>query len=138
MMNVAEIKKALKVLEDDLSIKNVVIQTLRQKIEEIDRPELIVTVGKDTIIGGDVSLTLEISSEEMIDTDFLWKYSSLPLEPGFQFYDMTTPKEWKTLTEEEITSITTIVFGALTHREFPTLVEFAKAIEAKLREKNTP
>jgi hypothetical protein len=48
---------------------------------------------------------------------------------------MQHPREWVGLTDEEVGGLT--VFDGLTHVEVPILVDFARAIEAKLKEKNT-
>jgi hypothetical protein len=44
-------------------------------------------------------------------------------------------REWQGLTDEEIGMLT--VFDGLHHVEVPLLAVFARAIEAKLKEKNT-
>ncbi len=44
-------------------------------------------------------------------------------------------REWKGLTDEEIGMLT--VFDGLHHVEIPLLASFARAVEAKLKEKNT-
>jgi hypothetical protein len=46
----------------------------------------------------------------------------------------TEPKEWVGLTDEEVGTLT--VFDGLHHVEVPVLAGFARAIEAKLKEKN--
>ena len=46
-----------------------------------------------------------------------------------------TPREWVGLTDEEVGRLT--VFDGLHHVEVPILADFARAIEAKLKEKNT-
>ena len=43
--------------------------------------------------------------------------------------------EWVGLTDEEVGGLT--VFDGLTHVEVPILADFVRAIEAKLKEKNT-
>ena len=43
-------------------------------------------------------------------------------------------KQWVGLTDEEIGGLT--VFDGLTHIEVPILVDFVRAIEVKLKEKN--
>ncbi len=43
-------------------------------------------------------------------------------------------REWQGLTDEEVGTLT--VFDGLHHVEVPLLADFARAIEAKLREKN--
>lgn len=53
----------------------------------------------------------------------------------YAVYPPDPPKEWVGLTDEEIGSLT--VFEGLHHIETPLLAEFIKAIEAKLRSKNT-
>ena len=45
------------------------------------------------------------------------------------------PKIWQGLTDEEVGALT--VFDGLHHVETPVLAEFARAIEAKLKEKNS-
>jgi hypothetical protein len=44
-------------------------------------------------------------------------------------------REWVGLTDEEVGGLT--VFDNLTHIEVPILADFVRAIEAKLKEKNT-
>ena len=44
-------------------------------------------------------------------------------------------REWVGLTDEEVGGLT--VFDGLTHIEVPILADFVRAIEAKLKEKNT-
>jgi hypothetical protein len=44
-------------------------------------------------------------------------------------------KEWVGLTDEEVGMLT--VFDGLHHVEIPLLAKFARAIEAKLKERNT-
>ena len=44
-------------------------------------------------------------------------------------------REWVGLTGEEVGGLT--VFDGLTHVEVPILADFVRAIEAKLKEKNT-
>jgi len=44
-------------------------------------------------------------------------------------------REWVGLTDEEVGTLT--VFDGLHHVETPLLADFARAIEAKLKEKNT-
>ena len=58
-------------------------------------------------------------------------------EPAYKHvvYPPEPPKEWVGLTDFEIGSLT--VFEGLHHIETPLLAEFIKAIEAKLKEKNT-
>ena len=47
----------------------------------------------------------------------------------------TEPKEWVGLTDEEVGMLT--VFDGLHHVEVPLLAKFIRAIEAKLKEKNS-
>jgi len=51
------------------------------------------------------------------------------------FYDGKKKREWVGLTDEEVGRLT--VFDGLHHVELPILADFARAIEAKLKEKNT-
>jgi len=51
------------------------------------------------------------------------------------FYDGRKKREWVGLTDEEVGRLT--VFDGLHHVELPILADFARAIEAKLKEKNT-
>jgi hypothetical protein len=44
-------------------------------------------------------------------------------------------REWQSLTDEEIGMLT--VFDGLHHVEVPLLADYVRAIEAKLKEKNT-
>ena len=44
-------------------------------------------------------------------------------------------REWQVLTDEEVGALT--VFDGLHHVETPLLADFIRAIEAKLKEKNT-
>lgn len=46
-----------------------------------------------------------------------------------------TSRMWVGLTDEEVGGLT--VFDGLTHVEVPILADFIRAIEAKLKEKNT-
>ena len=50
-------------------------------------------------------------------------------------YTAPPQREWQGLTDEEIGMLT--VFDGLHHIEVPLLADFARAIEAKLKEKNT-
>ena len=51
-------------------------------------------------------------------------------------FDVPAPKrKWVGLTDEEVGRLT--VFDGLHHVELPILADFARAIEAKLKEKNT-
>ena len=54
---------------------------------------------------------------------------------GTPLYFSPPKKEWVGLTDDEIGMLT--VFDGLHHVEVPLLADFAKAIEAKLKEKNT-
>ena len=58
-------------------------------------------------------------------------------EPAYKHvvYPPDPPKEWVGLTDFEIGSLT--VFEGLHHIETPLLAEFIKAIEVKLKDKNT-
>ena len=50
-------------------------------------------------------------------------------------YTAPPQREWQGLTDEEVGMLT--VFDGLHHVEVPLLADFARAIEAKLKEKNT-
>ena len=54
---------------------------------------------------------------------------------GVAFYTAPPKREWVGLTDEEVGRLT--VFDGLHHVEVPILADFACAIEAKLKEKNT-
>ena len=54
---------------------------------------------------------------------------------GIAFYTAPLKKEWVGLTDEEVGTLT--VFDGLHHVETPLLADFARAVEAKLKEKNT-
>ena len=51
------------------------------------------------------------------------------------FYDGKKKREWVGLTDEEVGRLT--VFDGLHHVELPILADFARAIESKLKDKNT-
>jgi hypothetical protein len=56
------------------------------------------------------------------------------LDPRNKF-DTTPQRTWVGLTDREVGTLT--VFDGLHHVETPLLADFARAIEAKLKEKNT-
>ena len=60
-------------------------------------------------------------------------YGFLPV--GTLLYTAPPKKEWVGLTDEEIGTLT--VFYGLHYVEVPLLANFARAVEAKLKEKNT-
>ena len=53
----------------------------------------------------------------------------------YQKGSMPPQREWQGLTDEEVGMLT--VFDGLHHIEVPLLADFIRAIEAKLKEKNT-
>jgi hypothetical protein len=67
-----------------------------------------------------------------------WKYNPMTGEPlidGWPLYSGLPQREWQGLTDEDVGMLT--VFDGLHHVEVPLLAEFVRAIEAKLKEKNT-
>jgi len=57
-----------------------------------------------------------------------------PLIDGYPLYSGLPKREWVGLTDEEVGTLT--VFDGLHDVETPLLADFARAIEAKLKEKN--
>lgn len=62
------------------------------------------------------------------------KKSQFGATPTVPLYTAPPQREWQGLTDEEIGMLT--VFDGLHHVETPLLAEFARTIEAKLKEKN--
>jgi len=58
-----------------------------------------------------------------------WQTQPTPL------YTAPQPRQWQGLTDEEVGALT--VFDGLHHVEVPVLADFIRAIEAKIKEKNT-
>jgi hypothetical protein len=56
-------------------------------------------------------------------------------EPSEPLYTAPPQREWQGLTDEEVGMLT--VFDGLHHVEIPLLAKFARAIESKLKGKNT-
>lgn len=69
----------------------------------------------------------------VIDGDLAFSSTSSALK--FYREQYHKKKEWQGLTDEEVGTLT--VFDGLHHVEVPLLADFARAIEAKLKEKNT-
>jgi hypothetical protein len=114
---------ALEALESDpishagLVSRKQAITTLRQALETEQEPVAWLKTWSD----GSLSV-LKTKSHAFADHE---------LEPLYA----APPKQWVGLSDEEVGGLT--VFDGLTHIEVPILADFARAIEAKLKEKNT-
>lgn len=112
-----------------------VMQALRTAIEQAEKQEPVGVVVLDTsrpFVGGTYDgKVIPWTQAPVAKTVLLFK--DLPLNTSL--YTAPPQREWQGLTDEEIGRLT--VFDGLHHVEVPLLADFARAIEAKLKEKNT-
>jgi hypothetical protein len=91
-------------------------------------------------------MTIELAREEVQPVAWMYvnadgeceqiEYGEVLDDPSVTpLYTAPPQREWQGLTDEEVGMLT--VFDGLHHVEVPLLADFIRAIEAKLKEKNT-
>jgi len=149
-MSIEAMKQALRVFDapiladehEQAMRRRKACDALRQAIEQAEKLKPTLWLG----IGGDGRVKYTTDSDRALK----WKqagsyrlvrdYYTSPVHASDisqERVDETAKREheWVGLTDEEVGGLT--VFDGLTHIEVPILADFVRAIEAKLKEKNT-
>jgi len=147
-MSISAMKYALDVLDNYVEDPRceahcvTAIHFLRQAIEQAEKqkPTLWFAIGKDGRVkyttDSDRALKWKQAGSYRLVRDY-YTSSVHASDISQERVDETAKDrhEWVGLTDEEVGGLT--VFDGLTHIEVPILADFVRAVEAKLKEKNT-